>query len=230
MLFALDSYDRATGENRYRDVLRKPVTWLLEHRGRFEKHHATLWPANRNIDDWSDSYESMIVLAGRQPDLPGAFDWLDWATRQGGHRARRADARYGPGSGGHFDGSTGRTLCLHRMLCSAGVRPLPADGDLECGAQQAGDALRIVLHSRSGWNGRLHFDGPRWQARGVPLDWARINEMPRWFVVDPDRPYEVTGLAPGPLRRTGNKLIAGLAARVEAGKTRELHVRPTAAQ
>jgi len=126
------------------------------------------------------------VLWNRYPDVPEAFEWLDWATRQHIHR-RHPDRKYGPYTGGHFDGSAGRTLCIHMMLCSQGVRALPFAEGLRLGAVQRGGELFLTFESEAAWEGRLLFDGPRTQHKGATLDWARINEMPQWFVVRPER-------------------------------------------
>jgi hypothetical protein len=224
VLFAFENYDRATGENRYRDAIRKPVNWLAENRADHACYRDDLWPACSSPDDWSDSYESMIVLWNRDRNLPGVFDWLDWATHQGGHRRDCPDAPYGPGNGGHFDGSTGRTLCLHMLLCSRGVRAVPCPDGLQLGSMQRDDRLYLSVSSEDDYRGRLFFDRPRNEYPTATIDWARINEMPAWFVVRPEGDYSVRFDDCEPATIAGQTLINGIDITVGAGRTRRIEV------
>jgi hypothetical protein len=216
ILFAHENYDRATGEGRYTAAIEKPLRWLAENRGRYDRVRATLWPQSQSSDDWSDSYESMIILWNRYPCVAGVFEWLDWATLQHVHR-RANHPRYGPFTGGHFDGSTGRTLCLHMMFCSQGVRCLPFAEGLRLGAVPQGDALLLTIDTDTPWRGQLYFDGPRNKHRAATIDWARINEMPQWFVVRPEERCQITvgGSAPRPV--DGATLIGGWSVECQPG-------------
>jgi hypothetical protein len=225
VLFAFENYDRATGENRYRDAIRKPVKWLVDHRAEHACHRDHLWPACSSLDDWSDSYESMIVLWNRDRQLRGVFDWLDWATHQGGHRRHRPDAPYGPGNGGHFDGSTGRTLCLHMLLCSRGVRAVPCPNGLRLGGTQRDDRLYLSVSSEGNYCGRLVFDRPRNEHPTATIDWARINDMPAWFVVRPEREYSVRFDGGEPTMIAGKKLINGIEISISGGQALRIEVR-----
>ena len=225
VLFAYENYDRATGENRYRTAIEKPMRWLAENRARYPALKQTLWPNSRSSDDWSDSYESMIVLWNRFPQIQSAFGWLDWATQQHVHR-RHGSKRYGPFTGGHFDGSTGRTLCLHMMLCSQGVRTAPFVEGLCLGAIQREGVLLLSLESKTNWRGRLRFDPPRDEHRGATIDWARINEMPQWFVARPGATYAVTIDGGKPALFRGQELIRGIEASSGPGHSRQIRVAP----
>jgi hypothetical protein len=225
VLFAFENYDRATGEKRYTAAVEKPLRWLAEHRDRYEELKDTLWPQSKSSDDWSDSYESMIVLWNRCPQVEGVFDWLDWATLRHVHR-RPVHPRYGPFTGGHFDGSTGRTLCIHAMLCSQGVRARPPADSLRLGAVQSDGELFLTLETDAPWRGALLFDGPRTEHRGGTIDWARINEMPQWFVVRPERKYRVALDGEPPTEATGRRLIDGLAIESQPGSPRRVRVTP----
>ncbi len=225
VLFAYENYDRATGEHRYTAAVQKPLRWLIGNRTRFDTLKTTLWPRCQSSDDWSDSYESMIVLWNRFPEIAGGFEWLDWATLQHVHR-RAEHPKYGPFTSGHFDGSTGRTLCLHMMLCSHGVRAEPLVEGLGVGAVLYEAGLCLAVRSDRSWRGRLRFDGPRPMHHACPIDWARINEMPAWFVVQPENLYAVAiDHAPATVV-LGRDLIRGLAIELEAGMTRRLHLAP----
>jgi len=225
VFFAYENYDRATGQRRYAATLEKPLRWLIDNRGRFAELKESRWPnTSHNIDDWSDSYESMIVLANRFPHLAGVFPWLDWATRQDAHR-RELKSGCGPYTGGHFDGSTGRTLCLHMMLCSQGARALPFVEGLRLGAIRRGDVLDLWLVCHKPWSGKLCFDGPRTEHRGARIDWARINEMPQWHVVRPELRYGVARDQGDPQPLYGRELIQGMPMTVEAGRPTKIRLR-----
>jgi hypothetical protein len=224
VLFAYENYDRATNEQRYRKVIEKPMRWLLENRSRFSSVKNTLWPAAKSSDDWSDSYESMIVLGNRYRDIPGVFDWLDWATLQHKHR-KFTDREYGPYDGGHFDGSTGRTLCLHMMLCSQGIRHAPYQDGVGIGAIETDHGLLVTVASKKPWSGRLRFDGPRTVYGTTTIDWARINEVPQWFIVQPDGAYSVTIDSQPALTLRGDSLINGLTIAVDDRTTCVIRIR-----
>lgn len=226
VLFALENWDRATGQSRYRDAIAKPLRWLAANRSNYAKYRGGLWPVTHVIDNWSDSYEGMVVLWNRYRDVPDAFAWLDWTTHQGGHRRNAPNSRYGPGNGGHLDGSTGRTLCLHLMLCSCGVRAGPRCGTLRLGGVQHDGGLLLALAGDADWRGTLRFDGPRGEFAGAAIHWARINEMPRWFVVRPDREYLVRLDGQPAEALAGRRLIEGLPVELRAGQQRRIEVQP----
>jgi hypothetical protein len=223
VLFGHENFDRACGSNRYAIPIEKTLRWLLENRIDYAKHGKTLWPRAISADDWSDSYESMIVLWNRYPRVGDGFAWLDWATLQHVHR-RETDNEYGPYTGGHFDGSTGRTLCCHMMMCSQGVRHAPFQLGLGIGAMQQDDELLLTVQSDLRYRGKLRFDGPRTEYGEMTLDWARINEMPQWYVVRPEGKYSVTIGEQLPRILSGAELVEGMAIEVAANKTLEICV------
>jgi hypothetical protein len=223
VLFTYENYDRATGEGRYRVAIEKPIRWLVQNRENYAALQKTLWPRSTSSDDWSDSYESMIVLWNRYRHLDGVFDWLDWATRQHIHR-QHPERPYGPFTGGHFDGSTGRTLVIHAMLASQGVRCVPFAEGLRLGGVTCDGGLHLTLESDRPWRGRLVFDGPRCEYPTAHLDWARINEMPQWFVVRPERTYLVTMDNEPPRPIAGAALMAGLESACEGDSARQIRV------
>lgn len=225
VLFAYENYDRGTGEGRYRLTIERPLAWLVSNRKDFADLRTSLWPRSTSSDDWSDSYESMIVLASRAGLMGGAFEWLDWATLQHEHR-RDLDPRYGPYTGGHFDGSTGRTLCMHMMLCSQGVRAVPFCEGLRVGAVAEGERLALCVACDKPWRGKLVFDGPRCDYGPLKLDWARINEMPQWFVARPGRSYRLRVDRQDEAKWNGAALIAGLPLEVGPDATRKILVEP----
>lgn len=223
VLFGHENFDRACDTDRYAIPIEKTLRWLLENRIDYGKYSKTLWPRAISADDWSDSYESMIVLWNRYPQVGDGFAWLDWATLQHVHR-RKTNSEFGPYTGGHFDGSTGRTLCSHMMLCSQGVRHAPFQLGVGVGAVQQDDDCLLTVQSDSPYRGKLCFDGPRTEHGKLTLDWARINEMPQWYVVRPAQQYSVTIDEQPPRILRGRELIEGMPIEVPDGKARRIRV------
>ncbi|HPS55881.1 MAG TPA: hypothetical protein PLP05_09795 [Sedimentisphaerales bacterium] len=222
VLFAFENYDRATGENRYKKDILSFMDWFLKNRGNFDELQ-DIWPTFKtgrfSADDWSDSYESMIILSNSYYDYKSeeVFDWLDWATIKSGQHRQKMTQKFGPGNGGHFDGSTGRTLCLHMMRCSQGVRPLPYIRGLGCGAVKKDKTLYIYLESQdSPWEGALVFDSPREIHNKTRVDWARINSAPSWFTIYPELSYKVSIDNNPPITVKGDKLIEGLPVKIKS--------------
>ena len=225
VLFAYQNYDLATGGNRYGPAVEKPMRWLVANRSAYDDLKDTLWPRSTSSDDWSDSHESMIVLWNRYRHVDGVFDWLDWATLRHKHRRGR-DKKYGPFDGGHFDGSTGRSLAMHMMVCSQGVRILPFVEGIGAGGVPQGDGLLLALKAKSAWTGTVCFDRPRGVFPTANIDWARLNEMPQWFVVQPHGDYRVTVDNKAPKRITGRQLIDGLRIEIGANDLKRVFVEP----
>ncbi|MBN2294445.1 MAG: hypothetical protein JXM70_18595, partial [Pirellulales bacterium] len=192
--------------------------------GEQDKYKKTLWPRAVSSDDWSDSYESMIVLWKRYPSVGDGFAWLDWATHQHIHR-RQPDKKYGPYTGGHFDGSTGRCLAVHAMMCSRGVRHVPWQESVCVGAVQNSGELLLAVSSKSPYRGKLCFDGPRTQYPAATIDWARINEMPQWFIAGPEKTYVVSIDGSKPRSLKGRELIEGLEVAMQPGIVRKICVK-----
>ena len=224
VLFSYANYDLAMGEDRYRTAIEKPMRWLAQNHPDFHQVKDTLWPDADSSDCWSDSYESMVILWKRYP-ISGGFEWLDWATRQHIHRRHGKTRQYGPFTGGHFDGSTGRTLCAHMMVCSQGVRTVPFVEGLRLGSVQDDGELFLTMESDKRWEGKLCFDCPRDEQRGATADWARVNEAPLWFVARPEREYRVTVDGAKPIEVTGKRLIEGLNMAVRPREVRKIRVR-----
>jgi hypothetical protein len=56
------------------------------------------------------------------------------------------------------------------------------------------------------------------------IDWARINEMPQWYLVRPENEYSVTIGDQPPRSLSGQELIDGLAVDVVPCKPLKVHV------
>lgn len=225
VLFACENYDRATGEHRYLVATEKPMRWLVGNRSRFDELKNKEWPWNFSAGCFGDSYESMIILWNRYSDVPDVAEWLDWTTRIGGFRTQ-THPDYGPGSGGHTDGCIGRNLCAHMMLQSLGVRVVPYQEGLACGAAPSNGGLCLFVQSEKAWSGRLCFDRPRHVHPTAAIDWARVNEMPQWYVVAPASVYEMRMDEAAPMRVQGESLASGIELNLEPGQWRRIQVHP----
>jgi hypothetical protein len=212
ILFACENYDRGTGENRYRDAIAKPAMWLLRNR-----------PVWAHWDNWSDSYESMIVLWKRYPYFPRVFSWLQFMTER--HRSCWME-EYGPYSGDHDDGSTGRRLVLHMNLASQGVRMIPYREKLRLGAFPKNRELYLHAESDVPWSGRLCFDWPRSEHKTAKIDWARINETQEWYTVRAQRRYRLAIDGGAPVTVSGRQLIDGVPLQLQPGRGRRIRLAP----
>lgn len=228
VLFTYENYDKGTGEGRYTNAIEKPIKWLVENRPDYEILKWTVWPRSSSSDDWSDSYESMIVLWNRDQFINGVFDWLDWSTLRGGfYRTHtKGKEKYGPYTGAHFDGSTGRTLCMHMMLCSQGVRTVPFIEGLRLGGIQKDGKLYLSLESEKEWTGKLCFDSPRTEHKAATINWARINMMPQWFVARPDKKYSISIFGAEPKVVDGQKLIDGIEMNILPRQIKPIEITP----
>ena len=57
------------------------------------------------------------------------------------------------------------------------------------------NTLKVSLSSSKDWQGKLIFDAPRHQTHmNLPFNWARINQFPEWYTVEPDSTYMVHNL------------------------------------
>ncbi len=231
VFFAYENYDRATGSDRYLKALEKPIHWLLDNYPNYEQcKQAELWPKVTNRNCWDDSHESMVILTNRLGIFDQqVFDWLDWAILRDNQR-RNDNNKYGPYRNAHNDGGAGRCLCTHMMVCSRGVRNLPFQDGVCVGAMPSGDRLVLTIESDKPYQGKLCFDRPRCAYPTGTLDWARVNEMPTWFVAQPDHKYTVTVDGSQPKTVSGKDLIDGLPITLEPDKTQTLCVQPAAKQ
>jgi hypothetical protein len=123
-----------------------------------------------------------------------------------------------------------RTVILHALKHTRGLRALPWRQDLRLGACQTGDALAVVVKTGKDWSGRLIFDIPRHRlVMGFKRDWPRMNTVPEWFTVEPDKQYTVEGLPGGTRRFSGQQLHDGLSVTSRPGTTLRLKVAPRSA-
>ncbi|MDP8924094.1 MAG: hypothetical protein M3O34_14595, partial [Chloroflexota bacterium] len=187
----------------YRDAARRAVRALPDYRY-YE------WERGR-MDGFADALESAVYMLHELGE-PVAEEWLDdqmpvlYGFQDGDGRV---DEQY-------LDGNFIRTALLYGLRQTRGARldPWPEGGLL--GGTDAQGCLALAAASRDAWDGRLVLDQPRHRLFGnLPVDYARLNKWPEWFVVEPDKAYEVEiaaeGAAPSPLAVTGAELAQGIA-------------------
>jgi hypothetical protein len=97
---------------------------------------------------------------------------------------------------------------------------------VEVGAARWGDKLLLTVQSGARFVGAICFDGPRGEHGGMTIDWARINEMPHWWEVQPEREYslQIGGQPPRVLK--GQGLIEGVPIDVAPDEPLRIEVRP----
>jgi hypothetical protein len=103
---------------------------------------------------------------------------------------------------------------------------LPFAEGVRLGGVQTGSGLLLSLDADSAWRGRLCFDGPRTEHRAATIDWARLNEMPQWFVARPEQRYSVIVDEAEPTIVSGTRLIGGLPMDVRPGEPRRIQIYP----
>jgi hypothetical protein len=213
-------YDLALGTQRYHAAIRRPMTNLLKPRYRkFNWDHGSR-------DNVADSVEGGLYLLSRIP-TPEAFLWADReiATLLVDH----ADPARLWGVD-KLEANTVRTVLIHTMLHTRNTLARPWRQGLQLGAAPCGDGICVFMKSDVPYAGRLQFDIPRHRLfMGFTQDWPRMNAMPEWFTVEPDRThqYEVEDVDDGKKQLvTGRFLSKGLPVQLQPGSPLRLVVRP----
>jgi len=212
-------YDMAAGEPHYRDKVAAALRGVARPAYRDYR-----WEGS-SIDGFADSLEGAIYLLNRVP-VPEGFAWVD---REMAHNVARSgepldEARlWGTMK---LESNGVRTVIMHALMHTRGLLARPWRKDLKLGAAETGDGLTVVLESNEDWSGKLVFDVPRHRLyMGFEQDWPRMNTLPEWFTVEPDRTYTLRR-KDGPVlgQFTGKQLHEGLPVKVEGGKPLELLV------
>jgi hypothetical protein len=220
-----DSSDAATRRRaaRYRQEIRQSLANLNR-----PKYRNFRWERDQ-ADGYADAIEGVLNLYNREQDMTGVDSWIDsesqvmWNMQQPNGLINE----------GHPDGNFARTTLMVALWKTRGVWADAWRHDLKYGAVQVGPGLLVVLSADSQWQGKLHFDFERHkQNLHLPLDWARINQFPEWFVVDPAKRYRVrerTAESGGWQESRlvdGATLVQGLPLTIEPGDERQLMVVP----
>ena len=178
-------------------------------------------------DDYADSIESAINLYNREP-VPSVAQWMDGEIKVMWSKQKSS----GIIEGWHGDGNFARTTIMYCLWKTKGLIIEPWSNDVIFGAVMNGDALKISISARRGYNGKIIFDPPRHQTiMKMPLDWPRINQFPEWFTAKSNKSYAVHDLAYNSKKiYTGAQLQKGLPINLEIGTTRKLMVEPSPEQ
>jgi hypothetical protein len=93
------------------------------------------------------------------------------------------------------DGNFSRTLQLYALMKSEGIRPQKWVPGLGIGAVRDGARVLFAIwggEDAKGWTGTVRFDERRHQKIwGFAQNYARLNEYPEWFTVEPTRLYRL---------------------------------------
>ena len=90
------------------------------------------------------------------------------------------------------------------------------------GAAHDREGRRLYVHLSAGaaWRGLLKFDTPRHRdIWNLPFEYPRLNGLPQWFVVEPDKEYVVKDLGSGrQVVESGAVLATGLQIALPEGR------------
>jgi len=214
-------YDMAAGKPVYREHVARTLRNLAK-----PMYQDYPWEG-RSIDGYADSIEGAIYCLNRLP-VPEGLAWVD---REMARNVTRSDD---PLETAELWGtmklqSNGvRTVIMHALMHTRGLRARPWRQDLRLGACERGNGLAIVVKAEKAWTGRLVFDVPRHKVyMGLEHDWPRMNTLPEWFTVEPGSSYTVRNLASkSEATHTGKAMAEGIPLRLEPGREVRLLVEP----
>lgn len=197
---AVYTFYQATGEEKYRDAVRRVLKALPKYRN-YD------WERG-SFDGYADSIESAIYLVNREP-VPEALGWVESEIRVMAAMQKPSgflENWYG-------EGNFNRTLLLYILYKSQGCRPEHWTAGRGVGAVRDGEKLHLHVQS----NSVVKFDFAR-HRRVLNFDknYVRLNEFPEWYTVDENTLYRLArrGADQGQIR-LGSELIAGIP--LEAG-------------
>jgi len=195
-------YDMATGKAVYRKRIAQTLRNLAKPRYRNYP-----WEG-KSIDGFADSIEGGIYCLNRVP-VPEGLAWVD--REMASNVVRSAEPLETAKLWGtmKLESNGVRTVILHALMHTRGL------------------GLAIVIRSDKPWSGRLVFDIPRHRLyMGFARDWPRMNTLPEWFTVEPERGYVLRDLRAGTETTfTGEQLHQGLPLEVKGGGEVRLLVR-----
>jgi len=211
-------YDMVAGQPVYREQVERVLRNLAK-------------PAYRNypwegssIDGFADSVEGGLYLMNRLP-VPEGLAWADREVAASIVYAGSKDKLWGTMK---LESNGVRTAIMHALMHTRGVIARPWRQDLTLGAREAPEGLTVLLRSDKDYRGKLAFDIPRHRLYiGFKHDWPRMNTLPEWFTVEPDKAYAVRNLASGSEKAwTGKQLHEGLPVELPAGSETRLLIKP----
>lgn len=212
---AVYAFHQATGEERYREAVRRVL-------GNLPKYRNYDWESG-GMDGYADSIEGALYLVAREP-VREALDWIESEMNV----LLRYQQPDGTIERWYGDGNWNRTLLLYALMKTQGCYLRDWAPGVELGAVRKGERLYVSVHARQAWSGRLVFDFARHRRLlNLKRNYARLNEWPEWYTVDENTLYTIrksedtTGEV-----RLGSELKEGLPLEVASGATVELIVEP----
>ena len=195
---AVYTHYMVTGEERYREAVRRVLRNLPRYRG----HD---WERGSQ-DGYADTIESALYLVAREP-VPEALDWIESETK----RLIAFQQEDGTIERWYGDGNWSRTLLLYAMMKTQGCFLDGWQDGVKLGAVRDGERLLVSLAAPSGWKGRLRFDYARHRRDlNFARNYVRLNEWPEWFAVDENTLYRLTDAAGQETLRLGSELKEGI--------------------
>jgi len=201
ILNGLQTFDLAEGTDRYAVEIERTMRAAATKR-------SIHWEGELQ-DGYADSIESMLYLLPWF-DIPECHYWVDDEIEVL-FLKQRSD---GFVEGWYLDGNFVRTALLYAQYKTLGLMLDPWQESVRVGAAFDHDreTLYVYLTSQEDWQGELHFDTPRhrtiWH---LPIEYPRLNQLPEWYVVEPESVYLVTNLDTGETHLySGQELAEGL--------------------
>lgn len=195
---AVYTHFMVTGEERYREAVRRVLRALPRYRG----HD---WE-NGSQDGYADAIESALYLVAREP-VPEALDWIESETA----RLIAFQQPDGTIERWYGDGNWARTLLLYAMMKTQGSFLDGWQEGVRLGAVKDGDRLLVALDAPAAWKGRLRFDYARHRRElNFERNYVRLNEWPEWFTVDENTLYRLTDATGQETIRLGSELKTGI--------------------
>lgn len=201
ILNGLQTFDLADGTDRYAAEIERTMQAAATKR-------SIHWEGDLQ-DGYADSIESMLYLLPWF-DIPACHYWVDDEIEVL-FLKQRSD---GFVEGWYLDGNFVRTALLYAQYKTQGLMLDPWQENVRVGAalDRDGGTLYVYLAAQEDWQGRLRFDTPRhrtiWH---LPIEYPRLNQLPEWYVVEPESAYLVTNLDTGEAHvYSGQELAEGL--------------------
>jgi hypothetical protein len=163
---------------------------------------------SKNQDGYADSIESMLYQLS-QFDVPECHLWVDDEIEV--LFAKQLPSGFVDGS--YLDGNFIRTSLMYAFYKTQGIMSDPWRDDLRFGTalDKSKKSCYLYLDADKPWQGLLKFDFARHKAYwNLPFNYPRLNAMPEWFIVHPDRKYGIKNLSTNKkTEHSGKALIEG---------------------
>ena len=191
---AVYAFFQSTGDPSYREATLKVLRALPKYLG----HN---W-GSTSFDELADSIEGALYLLAREP-VQEAFQWVEKETQ----RLMSLQRPDGFIERWYGEGNYNRTLLLYVMWKTQGILPDPWTPGLELGAARTNDGLIVFVNRPA----RVRFDFPRHRlVIGFRKNYARLNEFPEWYAVEPNWLYRLRDARGVEQVRLGSELVAGI--------------------